>query len=190
MDRELGKAGAEFFGALLRSIAMEGEPLLVNLRGYGSAVGPEEVWNQVCFHVYATYVETAGSNDKLDVGVYCNLTSNIDKMPPNTDRAATVTSSGSVEPGTSGASCLQYFHQLRIIFRADGIVDDGDNKCRWIAIMGSDGDQLFAPTHAQRLLPPGKQPAVGVTDFEKFSFGNPVVGRELLDSMKLNRRFR
>lgn len=190
VDRDLGKSGAEFFGVLLRRIATEGEPLLMNLRGYGSAVGPEEIWNQVCFHFYATYVETAGGNDKLDVGVYCNLTSNIDKPPPNTDRPATVTSSGSVEPGTSLVSCLQYFHQLRVIFRADGMVDDRDPRSRWIAIMGSDGDQLFAPTHAQRLRPPGKQPVVGTTANENLMFGNPVVGRELLDSMKLNRRFR
>jgi hypothetical protein len=190
MEQALGRCGATFFTALVEQIGMQGEPLVVNLRSYNSALPPDEIWNQVCFHCYITYVETEGASDKFDVSVNCNLTSNRDFEPPTMSPPARVLPSGAVDPGTSAQDCMQYFHQLRLIFLGSGTVNESDPRNRWVSIMSSDGGSLFAPTHMQRIIQSRTQRPDVSTPTEDFTLGNPVVGLELLDTLNLNRRFR
>jgi hypothetical protein len=188
IDVEFGRNGAEFFTTLLKRLAEEGEPLIANMRAYSANAGPDEVWNQVYFHLSASYVETDNANDKFDLSVYCNLTSNLDKDPPIPDLPARIVPRG-VDPGTSGQNCLQFFHQFRLVFSANGKVDETDTRSRWFAVTNSSGDALFAPTHMQRIMVAGMVRAEAKTPDETMVRGNPVVGRELLDQMNFNKRF-
>jgi hypothetical protein len=188
-EQELGRNAATFLATLLSELGRQGQPLVANLRAYDPQAGPEEVWNQVCFHFIAAYIETAALNDPCDLQVYCYLTSNNDKQPPTKDPPARVRS-GIVYPGKAGEDCLQYLHHLRLAFGRDGTIDGGSPRNRWLSVKNHLGQQLYAPLYLETVGRPSPFRNPPRPPDGEFGLGNPVVGRELLKELTLQPRFR
>jgi hypothetical protein len=188
-ERELGVQGAGFFKALQTQIAQEGQPLMGNLRGYDAHRGPEEVWNQVCFHFSASYIETAGLNDPCDLLVLCNLTANTDKAPPTSEPPARV-KAGTVYPSKPGQSSLSYLHRLRLVFLRNGSLDETSAKNRWLSVKNHVGEQLYAPINLAIINKLDTKRRAAKDAEDESLLGNPVVGLELLKELTLHPRFR
>ncbi|APR86025.1 Hypothetical protein A7982_11374 [Minicystis rosea] len=209
MKREMGIEAARFYAALIQHMRIEGHPLSANMRSYVGYKGPEEVWNQVYFYYEARYSEVVDPERGTPAGddhymkIECDLYSNMDSKDPSEKDAMPAVVQGGVVVPTSKSQV--YNNVWHIEFAEDGTVDEGSTKADWKSLTGLFGAQLYAPmdmlkmgpvrpTRPSELSPPsefmeGLDPAERVRLF-RLSLGNPAVGQELLQHLRLRARFR
>ncbi|APR75989.1 Hypothetical protein A7982_01336 [Minicystis rosea] len=183
MAQQMGQLAAKLYDALTQWMRFGGHPLVSNMRDYTGFLGSVPVWNQIFFHYEATYVETAGTNDDLDMTIDCQLTSNQDTNPSPGLPARIV--NGEVVP-TSGSSML-HKHLWRIIFSHAGKIDAANPRGAWKSLKNVAGFELYPPTELYWIDRLSATPRYRSDNL--MERGNPYVGRELLAYLEQHLRY-